>query len=949
MRKTGLYKRPLAVATAMVLWAGVAAAQSTPTVAPGLIANGQISIDAEGVPTVVAQNDLDMAFLQGYIHARDRFFQMDFSRRGASGTVAELVGSAGLANDVQIRTLGLRRAAWESYAKASQDMRDFLQAYSNGVNHWIRTTPALPPEYGALELTRVDPWSPVDSLVIGKALAFQLSFDLDIDFTLRLAAYQQAGAAGGFNGTALFFEDTHRTQPGDNRVSIPNFLQSIGGQGEAPKSLSDEIPSISPQTVELARAYREQIANHPLIGPALNFREGRGASNWWVVAGRNTNTGRPILANDPHLGLDTPSVFYENRLYSTDSRFAVPYTFSGSSVAGAPGPLLGCTDRFCWGLTTNPLDVTDTYQETFRLNTYGLPTHTIYNGVAEPVVWIFQSYFVNAVGDGVANNVARTNSIGYTNGGVTIIVPRRNNGPVVQIAGTTGLSVAYTGWGATNELEAFRRLPRSRNVQEFRDNLSYFDVGSQNFVYADTDNNIAYFTTAESPLRTDLQTLGRPDGGVPPFLIRDGSGTLKHDWLPRTSNHPNQSIPFEILPPAEMPFVINPTQGYIANCNNDPVGVTLDNNSLNQLRPGGGIYYLENGYSAFRQGRIDRLLADRIRAGNTITVDFIKQTQANNQPLDAEKLTPFLLQAAANGSAANAWPELRAVASDARVAAAIARLQAWDYTTPTGIPEGYDAGDNPASLPQPSQTEIRNSTAATVFAVWRSFAIRAVVDGTLTRIGLSSQTPGSEESVRALLNLLEKYPTARGVGASGVNFFQVTGAPSAEAARDVILLRALRDALTALASNDFAPAYANSTNIDDYRWGRLHRIVFDHPLGGPFNLPGANPYGFSNLSPQLPGVARPGGYETLDVAGHSTKANTLNGFMFGSGPARRFVGTLTDAISAENIHPGGQSGVLGSQTYASQLGRWLTNRYKTLIINRDQALQAERERLEFRP
>ena len=154
MRSTGLFRRPLAVATAMALWAGVAAAQSTPTVAPGLIANGQISIDAEGVPTVVAQNDLDMAFLQGYIHARDRFFQMDFSRRGASGTVAELVGSAGLANDVQIRTLGLRRAAWESYAKASQDMREFLQAYANGVNHWIRTTPALPPEYGALELTR---------------------------------------------------------------------------------------------------------------------------------------------------------------------------------------------------------------------------------------------------------------------------------------------------------------------------------------------------------------------------------------------------------------------------------------------------------------------------------------------------------------------------------------------------------------------------------------------------------------------------------------------------------------------------------------------------------------------------------------------------------------------------------------------------------------------------
>lgn len=946
MLKQSPARRPLALATALILCAGAASAQ---TVAPGLIANGSISIDAEGVPTIVAQNDLDMAFLQGYIHARDRFFQMDFTRRGASGTVAELVGQAALANDVQIRTLGLRRAAWESYARLSPDMRDFLQSYANGVNFWIRSTPALPAEYGALELTQVEPWSPVDSLVIGKALAFQLSFDLDIDFTLRLAAYQQAGAAGGFNGAALFFEDTHRTQPGDNRVSIPNFLQSIGGQGEANKSLAEQVPTISATTVELARQYREQIADHPLIGPTLNFREGRGASNWWIVSGSKTANGRPILANDPHLGMDTPATFYENRLYSSDSRFPVPYNFSGSSVAGAPGPLLGCTDRFCWGLTTNPLDVTDTYQETFRLNTYGLPTHTLHGGVAEPVVWVFQSYFVNAIGDGVANNISRTNAIGYTNGGVTVIVPRRNNGPVVSITGATGLSVAYTGWGATNELETFRRLPRSRNVQEFRDNLSYFDVGSQNFAYADTDGNIAYFTTAEAPLRRDLQTLSRPDGGIPPFLIRDGSGALAHDWLPRTTNHPNQSLPFEILPPAEMPYVVNPASGYIANCNNDPIGVTLDNNALNQLRPGGGIYYLENGYSAFRQGRIDRLLQARLASGQAITADFIKQTQANNQPLDAEKLTPFLLAAATNAAAPNAWSELRTVANDARVAAAIARLQTWDYSTPTGIREGFDPGDDPSNLPQPSATEIAHSSAATVFALWRSFAIRSIVDGTLTRIGLGSQTPGSEESVRALLYLLERYPTARGVGASGVNFFQLSGAPTPEAARDTLLLRALRDALNALSSNDFAAAFGNSTNLDDYRWGRLHRIVFDHPLGGPFNLPGSNPYGFSNLSGQLPGVARPGGYEVLDASGHSTRANTLNGFMFGSGPARRFVGQLTAEIAAENIHPGGQSGVLGSPTYASQLGRWLTNRYKTLIIRQDQALAAERERLNFRP
>src|SRR5690606_2204731 len=127
------------------------------------------------------------------------FFQMDTLRRGASGTVAELVGAAGLAQDIQVRTLGLRRAAWETWAKYPAELRGQLTAYAHGVNAWLATHP-LPVEYGALELTSADPWTPVDSVVIGKLLAYQLSFDLEIDYTIRLGAYQQAGAAAGFDG-----------------------------------------------------------------------------------------------------------------------------------------------------------------------------------------------------------------------------------------------------------------------------------------------------------------------------------------------------------------------------------------------------------------------------------------------------------------------------------------------------------------------------------------------------------------------------------------------------------------------------------------------------------------------------------------------------------------------------------------------------------------------------
>ncbi len=916
----------LSLAIALGLGAVAAQAQSTIT-APGMRAPGTITIDAEGVPVIQAANELDAAFLQGYAHARDRFFQMDFTRRGASGTAAELFGPAALASDVQTRTLGLRRAAQATWFAMNDTTRGWLKAYADGVNFWLATNP-LPPEYGALELTSAAKWSPLDSLVIGKALAFQLSFDLDIAATLALDAYQTAGTAAGFNGPALFFEDVYRVQPPDTRVSIPGFLPggAAGGASLQVKNDAASEPTVDADTAALARAYRDAVANNPLISPALRAREDRGASNWWLVAGSKTQSGKPILSNDPHLDMGTPSTFQEIHLIANDGLNVV-----GASVPGTPGVILGCNPRVCWGLTTNPLDVTDTYRENFILNTYGLPTHTLYKGNAEPVQIVFQSFFVNKL-DGTPNNVERDPSIGYLNGAITVLVPRRNNGPVVQISGTSGLSVQYAGWGPTFELECFRQLNRASNLDQFKAAIGNFDVGSQNFAYADVDGNIAYFTSAEMPIRDDLQNLRAPDG-LPPFLIRDGSGAKRNEWLPAATVYPNQNLPYEILGPTEMPFVVNPASGYIANANNDPVGTTIDNNALNQVRANGGLYYLNAGYSSYRMGRIDRSLQKLIADGTPITRDLMKQLQANQQPMDAELVLPFLLGAATNAAATNAWPELRALANDAKVAEAITRLRAWDYSTPTGIREGFDPGDNPASLPEPTQSEIDNSVAATLFMTWRGQAIRGTVDATLARVGLGQAVPDSDIAYAAMKNLLVNYGARRGVGASGLNFFQVTGAPNAEAARDYLLLKSLKDALTLLASESFAPAFNRSTDLSVYRWGRLHRIVFAHPLGGPFNLPdAAGTYGFRNLSAQLPGIPRPGGFENVDASGHNLRANTVNGFMFNHGPARRFIGEMTTPAVAEQILPGGESGVLGSPFYASQLSRWLTNRYKPLNI-----------------
>lgn len=938
----------IALAIASIL--GASLVQAAPIQAPGLSQPGTITYDADGIPTVTAATDEDAAWLMGYNHARTRFFQMDTLRRGASGTAAELVGPGGLAQDIQVRTLGLRRAAWETWAKYPAELRAQLTSYAHGVNAWLATHP-LPVEYGALELTSADPWTPVDSVVIGKLLAYQLSFDLEIDYSIRLGAYQQAGQAAGFDGNALFFGDTHRSAPPDARASIPDFVPGGGnasaaaaGNAGGAKSADGGDPIsalLDPSLLALAESYRDQIADNPIIAPHLKRREDRAGSNWWMVGGEHTASGRPILANDPHLSLGTPMLFQEGHVVSHDPRYAKPMNTVGSIAPGTPWPILGCTSDFCWGLTTNSLDVTDTYQEQFVLNSYGLPTHTIYNGVREPVLWVFQSYFVNRIGDGVADNVVRDNSIGYTNGGITIVVPRRNNGPVVQIAGSSGLSIQYTGWGPTFELEAFRKINRASNLEEFRTAIQDFDVGSQNFAYVDKEGNIAYFVSAEAPIREDLQA--GTVNGAPPFVIRNGTGG--NEWMPVQNRHPGQRVPYEILSPEEMPYTINPASGYIANANNDPVGTTFDNNPLNQLRPNGGILYYAPGHSSYRMGRIDRELQSLIARGDITIADMIK-LQGNVQQLDAELVLPHVLNARANADACG-------YGADLKLHEALDRLSRWDYATPTGIPEGYDAGDNPFLLAPPSEAEIASSVGATLWAITRGQLIRNTVDHTLGKVGLGSYLPGANEAYAGLKFQLDAFGPLGGKGASGLDFFtkvspDMASAPGA-VRRDCVLLGSVRDGLNLLASEAFAPAFGGSTNLNDYRWGRLHRITFRHTLGDSLSIPGIAGYPFQNLAEGLPGLARQGGFDVVDASGHNARANSVNGFTFGSGPVRRFIGEMTDTPTLLQIAPGGQDGNPGGMGYISQLPLWLVNGYKPLVIDADISASTAISTIEFAP
>lgn len=883
--------------------------------------------DADGVPHVYARSELDGAYGQGWIQAQDRLFQLDVSRRNANGTLAELLGSQALSSDVQLRTLGVGRGAQASEAALSSDTRAALQAFADGVNAWVASNP-LPAEYAALELTQFAPWTVLDSLAVAKALAFSLSFDLgDTDRTealMTLRAVGEGACAAGlpscFDGTALFFEDLYRSAPFDATTTIPEAQQP------PPRTARAYGRRLIPTSARARlRAYIDGLRSNPFLAPCLDRRDSDTGSNEWAVSGRLTRSGRPIMANDPHLSLNSPATFYPGGIH------AGAFDAVGMLVPGLPYVVQGQNRRISWGSTVNPLDVTDVFQESIVVDPSSPSGLSILHDSPDPtldqILLVQETFRANTVGDGLMDNVVTVPPGGQVPQ-FTLIVPRRNNGPIIALdqASGTAFSVAYTGSSGTREAESFRKINLARNLAEFRAALELFDVGSQNFSYADRFGNIAYITAAESPLREDLEA--GTVTGLPPYFVRDGTGG--NDWIPQAQRPATQAIPYRTLPSSEMPQIVNPRRGFFVNANNDPVGVTLDNDPMNTLRPTGGIYYLSAGYAdGLRASRITRRLEEAFQRGR-VDLDDMASVQADVKLGDAEVFVPYIKRAWRRARGGGAPAALTALRQDRRLREAVRRLRRWDFSTPTGLAEGYDERDVSGHLFAPTQQEIDDSVAATIYSVWRGQILRRVIDDTMNRLATavgqpSLPTPTGSLAMSALRTLFERFPTAQGVGESGVDFFVVPGMANADDRMAYIILRSLADALDRLAGEPFAPAFHRSTDQDNYRWGRLHRLVLDSPLGGPFSLPSAAS-GFVPPLSDLPGYPVDGGYSVADASSHSPRAQNFDDFMFGSGPNRRYVGEMGRfVIRARTSLPGGVQGSPGGPLYANMLTRWLTN------------------------
>jgi penicillin G amidase len=447
----------------------------------------RIERDADGVPRIIAQNDDDLAFGLGFVHAQDRLFQMELQRRYGAGRLSEILGPQAVATDRQMRVLGLYRSAEAAIPSLSKAMNRALEAYAAGVNaflHWRRG--ALPPEFLALGLTP-EPWRPADSLIWGKLMALQIG--------------------GNYRGELLRARMARTIPASDLAFLFPGYPK------DAPTTLAGTAPIYS--RLGLDDLYD---ALPPVVGP--NY-----ASNNWVVDGRHSASGKPILANDPHLAFAAPGVWYLARLETPEHKIA------GATAAGVPLVIIGHNERIAWGFTTTTADVEDLFIEKVD--------------PADPGRYLTPQ--------GSAPFLSRRETIAVKGAEpVDITVRGTRHGPVLSDALPPG--VADPGFvlalAATftmpddRSAEAVWHINRAADWPGFRAALRHFVGPVQNIVYGDVDGTIAFIAPGLVPIRRNGQ------GWVPA-----PGWTGEYDWT--------GFIPFD-----ELPTGINPPSGHFVTANN---------------------------------------------------------------------------------------------------------------------------------------------------------------------------------------------------------------------------------------------------------------------------------------------------------------------------------------------------------------------------------------------
>jgi penicillin amidase len=555
----------LALAAFLVLVASTFPRESGSVEVAGVSAPMRIETDPHGVPTIRGVTETDVLFGLGYVHARDRLWQMEYQRRIGAGRLAEILGPGVVDTDRFLRTIGFRRAAESAWKSLSAPAQRKVEAYVRGVNAFLATSSARPVEFRILRCAPA-PFDPVDALVWAKLMAWDLGGNARDEirrtrFAAAVGEKRVAELLPPVPETPTILEDGEWT-PGPLRA-VSRFPFSVS-----------RLPA--PLLARLDRSFALAGARDP-------DDSGLG-SNSWVLSGSRTTTGKPILANDPHLGLRAPSVWYLARLS------APGYSVAGATLPGLPGVVIGRNDRIAWALTSLEPDVEDLFVEEVDP-----ADETRYRWKGE---W--------------RRFETRRETIRVRGGpDVSFLVRASVHGPIVSDAGglegasSVGRAVAFR-WtaldGVDRTAEAIDGIDRAKNWPDFVAAVRLFHAPAQNFLYADVDGHIGYSASGAIPIRP------RADG------LRPASGSGEDDW--------SGYVPFEALP-----RVFDPPRGFV---------VAANNRVASERYP----YAISRDWpEPYRARRI----TERILAKEKLGVSDVRSIQLDRVSLQAGDLLPVLL------------------------------------------------------------------------------------------------------------------------------------------------------------------------------------------------------------------------------------------------------------------------------------------------------------------
>ncbi len=523
---------------------------------PGLQKPVTVDRDGWGVPHIRAASVEDLAEAQGYVMAQDRLWQMDLLRRVARGQLSEILGERTLGFDKDFRALGLGRAADREATTLEPEAGKILEAYARGVNKFIEQHEGnLPLEFSLLRY-KPQPWKSADTLAISGYMYRTLADTRERELN-RAKVTQRAGPD---RAKDLFSAESTMDH---FVVGDPNVVND-GSQRSATDPDDDDDDEIQPDTVlkaNLAKPAGNAWENHSVdvtsalaqsVGEFLaesrnDIRQGLGSNNW-VVSGAHTATGKPLLANDTHLELMMPSIWYEVHLT------APGWNVKGLTLPGTPMVIIGHNERIAWGFTNNGADVQDLYIETFN--------------PASPSEYRVKGFWVKTQ---IIDEIIRVK--GQPSEHLPVTVTR--HGPIVHREGDKAYAMRWTATEPGGLANSYIWLGKARNWKEFRDAMKRVWGPAQNAVYADVEGNIGYIMAAHVPIRKK----GRGEVPVP-------GDTDDYEWT--------GYIPFEQLPQA-----LNPESGLIATANARVVG------------PNYKPYLTDRWEEPYRTARIYDLLHDR--------------------------------------------------------------------------------------------------------------------------------------------------------------------------------------------------------------------------------------------------------------------------------------------------------------------------------------------------